>query len=277
MVGAITPRLTQAEIERATRKPTGHLGAYDCYLRGLQAYHSAGVDGLRKAQELFGQAIALDPDFAVPYAISAFCQALLHGMGAGSDPDECAHAVTLSRRAVELDRDDAYILAMATWVESHIARNMDAAADLAERAIAVNPNLAFACAASGWVNVWIGRPHLALDHFQQARRLSPLDVNQRFVWTGLAQAHFMAGQYAEALAAAVKALQVWRQAPAYRVAAASAALAGDLQEARKFMRGLLEVDPTRRIANLGDSLGAYRRREDVERLVIGLRLAGLPE
>lgn len=277
VVGAITPRLTQAEIERAMRKPTGHFGAYDCYLRGLQAYHAAGVAGLRHAQDLFGQAIALDPGFAIPYAISAFCQALLAGIGVGATTEENARAVALARRAVELDRDDAHILSMATWVESHMARDMDAAGELAARAIAVNPNLAFAWAASGWVNVWIGKPQLALQQFQQARRLSPLDVDQRFVWTGLAHAHFMASEYEEAMVVAVRALQVWRQAPPLRVAAASAALCGRRAEAKAFMRGLLDVDPTRRISNLADSLGAYRRREDIERLTNGLRLAGLPD
>lgn len=277
VVGAITPRLTQVEIERTTRKPTDHLGAYDCYLRGLQAYHSAGADGLLKARDLFGQAIALDPNFALPYAVSAFSEALLRGIGAGSGPVEGARAVTLARRAVELDRDDAHILAMATWVESHMARDMDAAAELAERAIAVNPNLAFAWAASGWVHIWVGKPQVALEHFKRARSLSPLDVDQRFVLTGLSHAHFMSGEYGEALALAVKTLQVWRQAPAYRIAAAAAALAGHADEARAFVRGLLQVDPARRISNLGDSLGAYCRREDVDHLMTGLRLGGLPE
>lgn len=123
----------------------------------------------------------------------------------------------------------------------------------------------------------MGRPLVAVEHFRRARRLSPLDVNQRFVWTGLAHGHFMAGQYDEAKTVAIKALQVWRQAPTYRVAAASAALGGDLEEARGFMRELLDVDPTRRLSNLQQTLGAYRRREDVERLMNGLRLAGLPE
>lgn len=278
VVGAITPKLEQADIERVTRKPTEHIGAYDCYLRGVAAYHTATAEGLRKAQKLFGQAIALDPGFAAPYALSSFSEALLHGMGAGQfTATQSTSAVTLSRRAVEIDRDDGLVLATATWVEAHFARNMDAAGELAERAITVNPNLAFAWAAAGWVSVWKGKPLVAIEHFEQARRLSPLDVNQRFVWTGMAQAHLLARKYDDAMAYAVKALQVWRQAPAYRVAAASAALGGNIEEARKFVQGLLEVDPERRLSNIEQSIGAYQRREDVELLLSGLRLGGLPE
>jgi adenylate cyclase len=277
VVGAITPKLEQADIARVARKPTEHMGAYDCYLRGIAAYHSAGEEGLKKAQAFCSQAIELDPGFAAPYAIAAFCQALRHGIGVNPTETERAWAIQLSRRAVELDRDDAVILSMATWVEAHLTRGLDAAADLAERAIAINPNLAFAWAASGWVHVWMGKPDIGLQHLLQARRLSPLDINQRFVMTGIAQAHFLLEQYDEAFAVAVRAVQSWRQAPTYRVAAASAALSGRLVEARRFVASLLEVDPGRRIATLEETLGAYRRAEDIQHLKRALQLAGLPE
>jgi TolB-like protein/class 3 adenylate cyclase len=39
VVGAIGPKLEQAEIERVKRKPTESLDAYDCYLRGMSAFH----------------------------------------------------------------------------------------------------------------------------------------------------------------------------------------------------------------------------------------------
>ena len=39
VVGAIAPKLEQAEIERAKRKPTEHLDAYDYYLRGIASLH----------------------------------------------------------------------------------------------------------------------------------------------------------------------------------------------------------------------------------------------
>jgi hypothetical protein len=47
-------------------------------------------------------------------------------------------------------------------------------------------------------------------------------------------------------------------------------------EARKFVAGLLEVDPGRRLATLEETLGAYRRPKDIQHLKRGLQLAGLP-
>ena len=39
VVGAITRQLEQAEIERAKRKPTNRLDAYDYFLRGMASAH----------------------------------------------------------------------------------------------------------------------------------------------------------------------------------------------------------------------------------------------
>src|SRR6202162_142211 len=68
VVGAIAPSLTQAEMERAKRKPTNSLDAYDYYLRGLAAHWQFAKDGTDQAVGLHEQAIALDPQFAPAYA-----------------------------------------------------------------------------------------------------------------------------------------------------------------------------------------------------------------
>jgi hypothetical protein len=63
----------------------------------------------------------------------------------------------------------------------------------------------------------------------------------------------------------------------YRIAAACTALAGQIDEAKKFAGLLLQADPQRRVSNLVDTLRPYSRPEDIERYKKGLRLAGLPE
>ena len=66
-------------------------------------------------------------------------------------------------------------------------------------------------------------------------------------------------------------------APALRVAAASYALAGRLEEAQKIMARLYQLDPSFRLSNLGEVLPPFRRPEDRAKWVEGLRKAGLPE
>ena len=71
VVGAIAPSVTEAEIERAKRKPTSSLDAYDYYLRGLAAHWQYTRDGTDQAVGLYEQAVALDPQFALAYAALA--------------------------------------------------------------------------------------------------------------------------------------------------------------------------------------------------------------
>src|SRR6516225_1882315 len=69
VVGAIEPRLRRAEIERAGRKPTESLDAYDYFLRGMASLHHLFTrESLLEARRLYERATALDPNYASPYA-----------------------------------------------------------------------------------------------------------------------------------------------------------------------------------------------------------------
>ena len=71
VVGAIAPQLERAEIERAKRKPTESLDAYDYYLRGMANFHQGTRKAVDEALPLFYKAIQLDPDFASAYGMAA--------------------------------------------------------------------------------------------------------------------------------------------------------------------------------------------------------------
>jgi adenylate cyclase len=73
VVGALASRLEQAEIERATRKPTESLDAYDYYLRGMAAVHRWTREDNVEALAMFRRAIALDPNFSSAYGMAARC------------------------------------------------------------------------------------------------------------------------------------------------------------------------------------------------------------
>ena len=64
VVGAIEPRLRLAEIERASRKPTESLDAYDLYLRALAQTYKMTEEGVAEAIRLARRALELDPAFA---------------------------------------------------------------------------------------------------------------------------------------------------------------------------------------------------------------------
>ena len=276
VVGAITPKLERAEIERTQYKPTDSHHAYDCYLRGSALVY-AGPEKLKEARHWFYRAIELDPDYAPAYAWAAITYSRSKGQGITLDEAEISEAIRLATRAAQLDSQDSLVLSLAGWVLAFLAADLVTAASMASRALALHPNLAPAWGMSGWINTWLGKPDAAGEHFVRAMRLSPRDPNVHFVQSGSAHAHMMAGRYDEAMSFALMAVEERPAAANYRIAAASAALAGQINDAKKFAGLLLQADPQRRMSNLVDVLGPYRRAEDIERYKEGLRLAGLPE
>jgi adenylate cyclase len=141
----------------------------------------------------------------------------------------------------------------------------------------INPNLAWGWGTSGWVKVWLGEPDQAVERFAHAMRLGPLDPLTFLMQIGTAHAHFFAGRHDEALSWANRAL---REQPdshaAHRIAAASCALAGRDEQAKRLMARLREIDPELRVSNLYVA-GPYRQPEHLAKYADALRKAGLPE
>lgn len=280
VVGAIAPALEKAEIEHAKRKPTGSLDAYTVYLRGLaQFYRISNRQANAEALRLFNDATELDPDFASAYGRAAACYAYAIGNGwVSRTPNEIAEVTRLTRRAVELGKDDAIVIASSGWALSHFVHDLEAAAGLIERALVLNSNLAEAWLWGGWVKIWRGEPELAIERFARAMRLNPLDPRVSGMRSGTAHAHFFLGRYDSAASWAAMALQdTPDHQSALRIEAASDAMAGRLEQASESVARLRQLNPTLRISNLREVLGPYRHAESFARYEEGLRRAGLPE
>jgi TolB-like protein len=114
VAGAIAPKMQQAEIERAKRKRTESLDAYDYFLRGMASHHQWTRQGTDVALRLFHRAIELDPDFASAFGMAAYCYVWRRANGWMTEPArELAEAAHLATRAVELGRDDSVALCWA--------------------------------------------------------------------------------------------------------------------------------------------------------------------
>jgi TolB-like protein/class 3 adenylate cyclase len=279
VVGAIAPVVEKAEIERAKRKPTESLDAYDLYLRGLaKLYQFANRQANDEALRLFKSAIELDPDFASAYGRAAHCYVIAKAMGWFSNTaDEIAEATRLAQRAAELGKDDAVALATSGWALAYVVRDLGVGAALIDRALVLNSNSAEAWSFGGWAKIWLGEPEPALERFARAMRLSPLDPSLRTP-SGNAHAHFFLGRYDEAASWAAMALQDNPDyQPGLRIAAASNAMAGRPEQAHKAVARLRQLNPALRVSTLKDLLGPFRRAEDLLRYEEGLRRAGLPE
>jgi TolB-like protein/Tfp pilus assembly protein PilF len=277
VAGTIGPKLEHAEIERAKRKPTDSLDAYDYYLRGMGSVYQWTEESITEALRLFHQAIAIDPTFACAYGMAAYCYVQRKSYGWFKDrPREIEEAGRLARRAAELGPDDAIALCKAAHVLASVVGDIDSGVALIDQALTLNPNLAAGWYVSGWHRVFCGEPETAIEHHGRAIRLSPFDPLIFKVHAGIAYAHFFAGRYDEASHWAEKAV---RAGPNYltgiRACAASHALAGRLDQARKLMAHMRSRDPALRVSNLKD-LFPLRRPQDFARWSQALHKAGLP-
>jgi TolB-like protein/class 3 adenylate cyclase len=278
VVGAIAPKIEETEINRAAHKPTENLDAYDCYLRGLAEYFKfGGKDTNDEALRYFKRAIQIDPNFAAASGHASNCYRERKAQGWMVDaPKEVAEATRLARRAAELGKNDATALCYGGLTIAYVAGDVDAAANLIDRALQLNPNSAAALQFRGWINGWIGKPDQAIDDGLQVLRLNPLDIHLSRVLASIAYGHFFAGRYGEACTWAEKSLKEELNPIALRVFSASMALAGRLEEARAAVSQLLQLNPALRVSQI-KSLIPIRRPEYLARLEEGLRLAGLPD
>jgi TolB-like protein/Tfp pilus assembly protein PilF len=278
VVGAIAPKLEQAEIDRSKRKPTESLDAYDYFLRGMACVHRWKPEANDEALKMFYRAIELDPDFASAYGMAARCYSQRKASAWMVDRAwEIAETARLARRAAELGKDDAIALCLAGIALAFVVGERDDGAALIDRSLALNPNWAWSWLFSGWAKVWAGQPEVAIEHVARAIRLSPHDPQIVNAQAAMASAHFFAGRYAEASSWAETAvLEQPNHFIAACMVAASGALGGRQAEARKAMARLRELDPTLRLSNLSD-LFPIRRPEDFARWEEGMRRAGLPE
>ena len=276
IVGALLPKLEQAELERVRRKPTASLHAYDYYLRGMAGFHRGSRRAVAEALELFNKAIELDPDFASAHAMAAWCCYLPLSLWT-EDREGELKAERLARHAARLGSDDATALCVAGFLIASIARDYGTGVAMASRAVALNPNLLIALFLGGWVRIFNGEPELAIEHFARAERLSPFDPFIFGVHAGAAYAHFYVGRYDQALSAVDQCLcDMPNYRPELMVLAASSALAGAADRARDAIARMRELDPRWSLSEI-KRRSSYRRPEHIARILEGLRKAGLPE
>ncbi|MGJ4906085.1 winged helix-turn-helix domain-containing tetratricopeptide repeat protein [Bradyrhizobium sp. HKCCYLS2058] len=278
IVGVIASQLERAEIERARRKPTGNLSAYDHYLRAMPHLHRGTRDAIDEALLLFEKALSLDSGFASAHAMAAWCYCLRKINGWMTDQSrEYAEGIRLARLAIELGRDDAVALTRAGHTLAHLAGDLEGAVALLDRALLLNPNLAAAWFLGGFLRVLRGNPESAIEFFSRAMRFSPLDPEMFRMQAGMAMAHLFAERFDQALAWAERSFQ---QLPSsgfvVLIIIASHAIAGRMAQAKDAAAHLLKLHPAFRISNL-ESWIPIQRPEHRATFKKGLRLAGLPE
>jgi adenylate cyclase len=152
VVSAIQPKLFQTEIALATRRRPENLTAYGYYLRAVQQLYLATREGLAETLRLAHHALELDPRFALVAALAGVAHAQNVLFGYAADPQfERKEAVRLSRLALSVDDSDPDILAEVAFISAFMVGDSESEIELADRAVALDPNSFNAWHCRGWV------------------------------------------------------------------------------------------------------------------------------
>jgi TolB-like protein len=283
IVATLVPRIESEELEKSRRHPTGHMRAYDCYLRGMAEYHAARDGaGIGRARRHFEDAIRMDADFARAYVQLARIENVMTTYAAAGTPlgPLRLRAWELTLRAASLDDSDPTTHLSLAW--GHLYRKeFEAAQRHLDIATQLNPNDAELAVDRGTTLMCLGDPDTAIELINAGIRLNPFHSDSCLA--DLAEAYYVARRYDDAIKIAEQIADPWPRFAGWRAAAyamagrqADAEQAGDAfqKKVREIWAGAPNAGPADYIAWLL-SWSPFRRQEDTDHLVNGLERAGL--
>jgi tetratricopeptide (TPR) repeat protein len=282
VVGAISPSIEAAEVEKAQRKPPENLQAYDLVLRALPHMVSMERERLKEAVCLLRQATEIDPTYGLASARLAECMMWTMTQGWSQlTEDEINEMVRLSWTALSYGKDDPEVLSTAACIIGDTGGDLHAGVSLVDKALTLNPNSANALWVSGYLRTHAGDTETAIQHLERGARLNPME-RSAVRNNAFSMAYFVAGRYDCAAEFAEKALHDNPFAvPVMRRLAAMYGLLGRAEEAQQMVRRLDVIVP-------GYTISKYRGYMEntpkgsallktLDTFCEGLRRAGMPE
>jgi adenylate cyclase len=271
IVAILPGRVEAATHDRAKRKPTDNMAAYECVLAAKVLHHRSIREDNAEAQRLLDRAVALDPTYAHAHAWKACVLGQTWGYDWCADRDATFRQVAAeAETALALDDNDSDVHRILAALD--LTRNdHDKAAYHQERALALNPNYDLVVVQQGELLTWLGRPEEGIDWIKKAMRLNPYHP-ERF-WNHLGRACYCAEKYAEAVEAFSRITRPDHTHHAFL--AATFAQMGNAVAASAHATEVLKREPKFSAAAYL-ATQHYKREVDRDRHEAGLLKAGLP-
>ena len=274
----IAPALRSVEMQRAQRKPTDNLSAYDLFLRALQHVHrgeAKNKEGLQTALQGYRARPHVQRRIRTRRVVLRVAEGVRMGRTHGPVSRGRHPTRSLGERCwpTELRR----IVDGSKCARTPFRRTRRGPDD-GRKSILLNPNSSGAWWAGGRVHAFLGNYHDAIEHFDRAHRFNPHGTQAHRHWGSVAYAHFIAGRYLDAERAADRAMST-RSPTCVRVKIATCGLLGRYDEGQKWVKRLLELEPAATVSRLQQYWEAPLRRNPraLEAFLKGSRLSGLPE
>ncbi len=271
IVAMLPGRVEAATHDRAKRKPTDNMAAYECVLTAKVLHHRSARDDNAQAQRLLDRALTLDPNYAHAHAWKACVLGQTWVYDWCADRDATMRQVAAELEiALGLDDNDSDVHRILAAL-SLTRKDHDKAAYHQERALALNPNYDLVVVQQGELLTWLGRPEEGIDWIKRAMRLNPCHP-ERF-WSHLGRACYSAERYAEAAEAFSRITRPDHTHHAFL--AATFAQMGNAVAAAAHAAEVLKREPKFSVAAYL-ATQHYQRDVDRQRHEAGLLKAGLP-
>ena len=273
VITALQVELTEGEQARIYGRGTNNLEAYFKVLEGREQSSRFNKDGNALGRQLFEQAIALDPNYAMAYWRLSATHLMDLILGSTKSPKgSLKQAEELVQKALALD--GALAEAHALLGRVYLAkRQYEQAIAEGERAIAIDPNSPIAQYALAFSLTRVGKYEEAIALYKKAMRSDPIPSPS--LLTMLGNAYIVAGRYEDGISTLKKVL---RRSPDNLVAHVGLAIgyssSGRDEEARNEAIEILRIDPKFSLEHFGKRL-MYKDQADTDRVVGALRKAGL--
>ncbi len=274
---ALAVALKPDEGERLGQIPIADIEVYDLYLKVRATPWPPTRENILTARNAYERIGQIAPAFAGGYAGQSmtYSIAVLFARSERAEED-AAKALELAQRAVTLDEGFAPSHS-ALGLAYAVSHRHDEGIAAARRAVELQPGNADAHADLARCLMFAGHGDEACDSVKTAHRLDPQYVAGPYL-NLLGRASFVAGKYEQAIEAHEHNMDRGGPLGAIVLArlAACYALTGRMEDADRTTRRLLDHTPRFSLAQAANLYMAVNRNED-ERMLDGLRKAGLPE
>jgi DNA-binding SARP family transcriptional activator/TolB-like protein len=275
IVGRIDPVILF--IEGHPRRPKDY-GPIGLLFRAMPLMYSMEHDKYEEAGLLIKRALEIDPNNAMALAWSAHWH--VYHVGQCWSPDPQAAFATAQKHAltaIRHDPENAEALGIYGHVCSFLEKDFDSALHYFERALRVNPNLAFVWSLSALTYCYVGEPDVALERLERHRDLTPIEPYPALFDNPYAIAHLIRRDYEQA---AIFGRRVTKTRPefvnGYKPLLSALGYLGRRDEAKTYVTKLLSLEPNFTVERFGQ-VYPFKHAADREHYMKGLSLAGVPE
>ncbi len=283
VANALTSRIDQSILIASRNRHFTKLSVYECWLRGMECLQRGTITDDDEARQYFEQALSVDPQYARAQAglsLSHFNEWSCQAWGCWEVKEKAAYECAL--RAEALDPDDPIVQMILGKIEQY--RRQHALAEARYyRVQQIAPNNAFVLIQITLGLALLGEAELAVQLGERALKLNPLCPAWWFYYQAVP--HFVMGDYSRSVELGLKTPVIVTDGPAY-LAAAYAHL-GDMKRAHfqieEFRKVFAERISMGRTPEPGEAVrwllhvNPFRREEDLQHFVDGLRMAGLED